>query len=92
MSAEVGSVIRIHTIKNREQVWVAVSIPKYSFVGKNRWMKNLNLNYRMGGLDIFSLLAWNDTYRHLSQTTETTIMGDQHGKLGDAYSRTFAFP
>lgn len=43
----------------------------------------------MGGLDIFSLLAWNDTYRHLSQTTETTIMGNQHQvNLAMPYSGT----
>ena len=62
---------------------------KENVAEKNNWIENLNLNYRMGGLDIFSLLAWNDTYRHLSQTTETTIMGNQHQvNLAMPYSGT----
>lgn len=88
-SAEVGSVIRIHTIKKQGTGLSGSLYSKYSFVEKNNWIENLNLNYRMGGLDIFSLLAWNDTYRHLSQTTETTIMGNQHQvNLAMPYSGT----
>lgn len=88
-SAEVGSVIRIHTIKKQGTGLSGSLYSKYSFAEKNNWIENLNLNYRMGGLDIFSLLAWNDTYRHLSQTTETTIMGNQHQvNLAMPYSGT----
>jgi len=88
-SAEVGSVIRIHTIKKQGTGLSGSLYSKYSFAEKNNWIENLNLNYRMGGLDIFSLLAWNDTYRHLSQTTESTIMGNQHQvNLAMPYSGT----
>ena len=88
-SAEVGSVIRIHTIKKQGTGLSGSLYSKYSFAEKNNWIENLNLNYRIGGLDVFSLLAWNDTYRHLSQTTETTIMGNQHQvNLAMPYSGT----
>ncbi len=66
---------------------------KYSFVEKNNWIENLNLNYRMGGLDIFSLLAWNDTIVIFLKLTETTIMGNQHQvNLAMPYSGSVAFP
>ena len=41
-------------------------------------MENVNLNYRVGGLDIFSFLAWNDTYLSQNQSTQSTILGNKY--------------
>ena len=77
-NAEVKSVIRIHTLKKKGTGLSGSLYSKYSFAERNNWVENLNLNYRVGGLDIFSFLAWNDTYYSQTQSTQSTILGNQH--------------
>ena len=53
------SVIRITTVKKQGYGWSGNFQAKYGFAMKNAWQEQANLNYRVGGLDVFG-----DSYNH----------------------------
>ena len=58
--AQVNSVIRITTVKKQGYGWSGNFQAKYGFAMKNAWQEQANLNYRVGGLDVFGGLMWSD--------------------------------
>ena len=56
--AQVNSVIRITTVKKQGYGWSGNFQAKYGFAMKNAWQEQANLNYRVGGLDVFGGLTF----------------------------------
>ena len=61
-NATVNSVIRITTVKKKGYGWSGNFQSKYDFAMKNEWQEQANLNYRIGGLDVFGGAMWNSGY------------------------------
>ncbi|EKC68348.1 hypothetical protein OBE_04985, partial [human gut metagenome] len=76
--AQVNSVIRITTIKKQGYGWSGNFQAKYGFAMKNTWQEQANLNYRVGGLDVFGGLMWSDSYFYDKLGLDEYINGNQH--------------
>lgn len=76
--AQVNSVIRITTVKKQGYGWSGNFQAKYGFAMKNAWQEQANLNYRVGGLDVFGGLMWSDSYFYDKLGLDEYINGNQH--------------
>ena len=76
--AQVNSVIRITTVKKQGNGWSGNFQAKYGFAMKNAWQEQANLNYRVGGLDVFGGLMWSDSYFYDKLGLDEYINGNQH--------------
>ena len=76
--AQVNSVIRITTVKKQGNGWSGNFQTKYGFAMKNAWQEQANLNYRVGGLDVFGGLMWSDSYFYDKLGLDEYINGNQH--------------
>lgn len=76
--AQVNSVIRITTVKKQGYGWSGNFQAKYGFAMKNAWQEQANLNYRVGGLDVFGGLMWSDYYSYDKLGLDEYINGNQH--------------
>ena len=77
-NATVNSVIRITTVKKQGYGWSGNFQSKYDFAMKNEWQEQANLNYRIGGLDVFGGAMWNSGYFHDKLGLEEYINGAYH--------------
>ncbi len=76
--ATVNSVIRITTVKKQGYGWSGNFQSKYSFAMKNNWQEQANLNYRIGGLDVFGGAMWSNWYSYDKLGLEEHINGAHH--------------
>ena len=73
--ATVNSVIRITTLKKQGYGWSGNFQSKYDFSMKNEWQEQANLNYRIGGLDVFGGAMWNTGFFYDKLGLEEYING-----------------
>ena len=86
-NATVNSVIRITTVKKQGYGWSGNFQSKYDFAMKNEWQEQANLNYRIGGLDIFGGAKWNTDYSYDKLGLEEHINGAHHQILQTSTGR-----
>ena len=70
-----NSVIRITTVKKQGYGWSGNFQSKYDFAMKNEWQEQANLNYRIGGLDVFGGAMWKSGYFYDKLGVEEYING-----------------
>ncbi len=88
--ATVNSVIRITTVKKQGYGWSGNFQSKYDFAMKNEWREQANLNYRIGGLDVFGGAMWNSGYFYDKLGVEEYIHGNHQilqSDTGDIHCR-----
>ncbi len=76
--AQVGSVIRITTVKKQGYGWSGNFQSKYAFAMKNNWQEQANLNYRIGGFDVFGGAMWSNWYSYDKLGLEEHVNGANH--------------